>query len=101
MRSVNFLFESQNKVDDLSVVWSQNHWDSFLRFNLKTGGDSFLVKPQNQGDGWFHGLTLKTGSYDLVICASKLSRRFLGLDLKIKQVSVCQLHHKTDGRVMV
>jgi hypothetical protein len=25
----------------LSMVWSQNHWDSFLRFVLKTGGDGF------------------------------------------------------------
>jgi hypothetical protein len=23
------------------VVWPQNHWDGFLRFGLKTGGDSF------------------------------------------------------------
>jgi hypothetical protein len=31
----------------------------------------FLVEPQNQGDGGFLGLTLKTGSYGLVISASK------------------------------
>jgi hypothetical protein len=29
------------KVDGLSVVWPQNHWDVFLRFGLKTGGDGF------------------------------------------------------------
>jgi hypothetical protein len=23
------------------VVWPQNHWDDFLRFGLKTGGDGF------------------------------------------------------------
>jgi hypothetical protein len=27
--------------NSLSVVWPQNHWDSFHRFNLKTGGDGF------------------------------------------------------------
>jgi hypothetical protein len=32
----------KTKVDGLSVVWPQNHWDSFLRFGLKTGGDGFL-----------------------------------------------------------
>jgi hypothetical protein len=34
----------------------------------------------------------------LVILASKSPRRFLGLDLKIKQVTVYWLRHKTDGR---
>jgi hypothetical protein len=38
----------------------------------------FLVEPQNQGGGGFPGLDLKTGSYGLVIWASKLPRRFLG-----------------------
>jgi hypothetical protein len=42
----------------------------------------FLVEPQNQGDGGFPGLGLKTGSSGLVIWASKSPRRFLGLDLK-------------------
>jgi hypothetical protein len=57
----------------------------------------FLVEPQNQGGGGFPGLGLKTGSSDLVILASKSPRRFLGLGLKIKQASVCRLHHKTVG----
>jgi hypothetical protein len=34
---------------------------------------AFLVKPQNQGGGGFSDLGLKTGSFDLVIWASKLS----------------------------
>jgi hypothetical protein len=58
---------------------------------------SFLVEPQNQGGGGFPGLGLKTGSFGLVIWASKSSRRFLGLGLKIKWASVCWLRHKTDG----
>jgi hypothetical protein len=56
--------------------------DSFLQFDLKTGGDDFsrfglktggrfLVEPQNQGGGGFPGLVLKTGSFGLVIWASK------------------------------
>jgi hypothetical protein len=56
----------------------------------------FLVEPQNQGGGGFPGLNLKTGSSDLVIWASKSSRRFLGLDLKTKKALVCRLRHKTD-----
>jgi hypothetical protein len=58
---------------------------------------SFLVEPQNQGAGGFPGLGLKTGSSSLVIWASKSPRRFLGLCLKTKHVSVCRLRHITDG----
>jgi hypothetical protein len=57
----------------------------------------FLVEPQNQGGGGFPSLRLKTGSYGLVIWASKSPRRFLGLGLKTIQASVCQLRHKTNG----
>jgi hypothetical protein len=58
----------------------------------------FLVEPQNQGGEGFFGLVLKTGSYGLVICASKLSRQFLGLCIKIKQATVYRLRHQTDRR---
>jgi hypothetical protein len=58
----------------------------------------FLVEPQNQGGGGFPSLGLKTGDYDLVIWASKSPRRFLGLSLRTKQASVCQLRHKIDVR---
>jgi hypothetical protein len=44
-------------------------------------------------------LCFKTGSYSLVICASKSPRRFLGLCLKIKWATVYRLRHKTDGRM--
>jgi hypothetical protein len=57
----------------------------------------FLVEPQNQGCGGFSGLGLKTGNSGLVIWVSKSPQRFLGLGIKIKQVSVCRLRHKTDG----
>jgi hypothetical protein len=56
----------------------------------------FLVEPQNQGGGGFPGLGLKTGSSGLVIWTSKSPRRFLGLGLKTKWASVCQLRHKTN-----
>jgi hypothetical protein len=82
--------------------------DGFLWFGLKTSGDGFfrfghktLVEPQSQGGGGFSGLGLKTGSYGLVIWASKSLRRFLGLGLKTKHATVCRLRHKTNGRVMV
>jgi hypothetical protein len=57
----------------------------------------FLVEPQNQGGGGFSGLGLKIGSFGLVIWASKSPSQFLGLGLKTKQASVCQLRHKTNG----
>jgi hypothetical protein len=56
----------------------------------------FLVEPQNQGGGEFPGLGLKTSSSGLMICASKSSRRFLGLGLKIMQILVYRLRHKID-----
>jgi hypothetical protein len=49
----------------------------------------FLVESQNQGGGGFPSLGLKTGSFALVIWASKSSRRFRGLGLKTKQALVC------------
>jgi hypothetical protein len=58
---------------------------------------SFLVEPQNQGGGGFHGLGLKTGSSSLVIWVSKSPRRFLGLGLKTKHALVYRLRHKTNG----
>jgi hypothetical protein len=57
----------------------------------------FLVEPQNQGDGGFLGLGLKTGSNSLVIWASKSLRQFLDLGIKTKRASVYRLCHKTDG----
>jgi hypothetical protein len=51
----------------------------------------FLVEPQNQGSGGFPGLGLKTGSFGLVIWASKSPREFLGLGLKTKWASICRL----------
>jgi hypothetical protein len=53
-------------------------------WHVETRSAGFLVEPQNQGGGGFSGLGLKTGSYGLVIWASKSLRRFLGLDLKTK-----------------
>jgi hypothetical protein len=60
----------------------------------------FLSELQNQGGG-FPGLGLKICNDGLVIWASKLLRRFLGLRLKTKQASVCRLRHKTDERATV
>jgi hypothetical protein len=56
----------------------------------------FLVEPQNQGGGGFPSLGLKTGSYGLMIWASKSPRQFLSLGIKIKWAMVCRLCLKTD-----
>jgi hypothetical protein len=53
-------------VDGLSVLWSQNHWDSFLRFGLKTGGDGFLQ------------FGIKTGGDDFSYFSLKIGASFLG-----------------------
>jgi hypothetical protein len=58
--------------------------------------DGFLVEPQNQGDGGFLGLGLKTDNSSLVIWSSKSPRRFLDLGPKTKWGSVCRLRLKTD-----
>jgi hypothetical protein len=57
----------------------------------------FLVDLQNQGGGGFSGLGLKTGSFGLVIWASKSPQWLHGLGLKTNQASVCRLCYKTDG----
>jgi hypothetical protein len=58
------------KVDGLLVVWPQNHWDGFLRFDLKIGGDGFLrFGLKTSGDGFFQ-FGLKTGG-EFLGCASK------------------------------
>jgi hypothetical protein len=31
----------KTKVDGLLGIWPQNHWDDFIRFDLKTGGNDF------------------------------------------------------------
>jgi hypothetical protein len=42
----------KTKVDGLSVVWPQNHWDGFLRIGLKTGGDGFSRFGLKTGGGF-------------------------------------------------
>jgi hypothetical protein len=50
----------KTKVDGLSVVWPQNHWDSFLWFGLKTGGDGFPGFGLKTGGDGFSQFGLKT-----------------------------------------
>jgi hypothetical protein len=45
---------------------------------------NFLVESQNLGGGEFSGLGIKTGSFGLVIWASKSPQWFLGLGLRTK-----------------
>jgi hypothetical protein len=61
----------KTKVDGLSVVWPQNHWDGFLWFGIKTGDDGFSLFGLKTGGFRFPRLGLKTGSSGLVIWASK------------------------------
>jgi hypothetical protein len=98
-RSTSFLVEPQNQGRRFVSALASKPLERILRFGLKTGGDGFLVEPQNQGGGGFPGLGHKISGYGLVIWASKSVRRFLGLGLKTKQISVCRLCHKTDGRM--
>jgi hypothetical protein len=81
------------------MVWPQNHWDSFSRFDLKTGGDGFSRFGLKTGGGGFSSLCLKIGNYGLVIWGSKSPRRFLGLGLKTKRTAICRLRHKIDARM--
>jgi hypothetical protein len=86
----------KTKVDGLKVILPQNHRDGFSRFDLKIGGDSFFRFGLKTGDECFSGLGLKIDSYGLVIWVTKSPRRFLGLCLKTKRVTVCRLRYKTD-----
>jgi hypothetical protein len=88
-----------------------DHWDDFSWFDLKTGGDGFSrfdLKTSDDGlsqfglktGGFkFSGLGIKTDGYDLVVCASKSLRWFLGLSLKTKRATVYRLRHKNDRRM--
>jgi hypothetical protein len=69
----------KTKVNGLSMVCSQHHWDGFSWFGLKTDGDEFP------------DFGLKTGRYDLVIWASKSPQRFPSLGLKTKRAMVYRL----------
>jgi hypothetical protein len=86
----------KTKVDSLSVVCPQNHWDGFSWFGLKTGGDGFSQFVLKTDDFAFPGLGLKTSSYGLVILASKSLQQFLSLCLKTNWATIYRLHHKTD-----
>jgi hypothetical protein len=55
MRSAGFLIEPQNQgrwfvsgltsksLGQLSLIWPQNRWRRFFRFDLKTGGSGLLI----------------------------------------------------------
>jgi hypothetical protein len=61
----------KTKVNGLSVIWPQNHYDDIFRFDLKIGGNGFSWFGLKTGGFEFPGLGLKTGSYGLVIWTSK------------------------------
>jgi hypothetical protein len=51
----------KTKVNGLSVVWPQKHWDGFSRFGLKTDGNGFLRFGLKIGGNGFLQFGLKTG----------------------------------------
>jgi hypothetical protein len=69
------------------LAWPEYQGRRFSWLGLKTCGFGFF------------GLGLKTGSFGLVMRATKSPRRFLDLGLKTKWATVYRLHHKTDGRM--
>jgi hypothetical protein len=107
-RSAGFLVEPQNQgrwfvsgltSKSVATVFSGLASKSVVMVSLGLASKpvvGFLVEPQNQVDGGFLGLFLKTDSYGLVIWVSKSPRQFFGLALKTKHALICQLHHKTD-----
>jgi hypothetical protein len=54
-----------------------NHWDDFLWFSLKTGGDGFFQFDLKISGGGFPNLGLKIGSYGLLIWAQNHRDGFL------------------------
>jgi hypothetical protein len=76
-RSAGFLVWPLNQGRRFLPIWPQNWWFWVSRFG-----------PQNHHDG-FHSFDLKTGSYGLVIWASKLAPPFFGLGLKTKRAMIC------------
>jgi hypothetical protein len=62
---------------------------------VATVSPGLASKPVARGSRFGH----HTGSYGLMIYASKSAQWFLGLGLKTKRAPVCQLRHKTDGRM--
>jgi hypothetical protein len=61
----------KTKVDGLSVVWPQNHWDSFIRFDLKIGGDDFLQFRLKTGGNSFSQFGIKLVVEGFPVWASK------------------------------
>jgi hypothetical protein len=68
----------KTKVDGLSVVWPQNHKDSFLRLGLKIGGDGILWFGLKTGGSDFLQFGLKTGGDSFSWFGLKTGGGFLG-----------------------
>jgi hypothetical protein len=66
---------------------------------IERSGDAVcgLHRVKRDEEHGFPDLSLKVGSYSLMICASKSPCLFIGLCLKIKWATICRLRHKTDG----
>jgi hypothetical protein len=100
MRSVSFLVEPQPRstvclwfclktTRTVSPALASKLVATVFQFGPKTDGDGFSRFGLKIAGLRFPDLGLKSGSYGLVIWASKSPQRFLGLGLKIKQAMVC------------
>jgi hypothetical protein len=72
-----------------SAPCTRRHGTRVSWFGLKTEVDGFSQFGLKTGGFGFPDLVLKTDNYDLVIYASKLARRFLGLGLRTKRAMIC------------
>jgi hypothetical protein len=85
----------------------EQRWSSIGRVlgdrTVERSGDVVCGLYHAQGDEEreFPGLGLKTGSYSLVIWASKSPRWFLSLGLKTKWATVCRSRHKINEKMKV
>jgi hypothetical protein len=110
-RNTSFLIEPQNQgrrfisglaskpLGQFYPIWPQNRWRWFSPVSPQNRWQQFLPIWYQTGGGGFPGLGLKTGSFGLVIWASKSPWRFLSLGLKTKWVMICRLRLKTDRRM--
>jgi hypothetical protein len=53
------------------LVEPQNHWDGFLRFDLKTGGNSFSQLGLKIGGRGFFQFDIKIGGSGFLVWTSK------------------------------
>jgi hypothetical protein len=82
----------KTKVDGLSVVWPQNHWDGFLRFDLKIGGDCFLWFGLKIGGNCFLWFDIKIDGDNFFRFSLKIGGVFLSLTSRLVEAQWWVVH---------